>query len=129
MEIIISLMLAYLLTGISLTAYDFSSHPLDQKGYVSDKNYTKVPLVVIAWPFFAIIDIYFKQKTHKSGARFCFGVILLTGATFIWLKLFYVLSHFLFESNAVCYLISVVAMLLSSPYLVAFTMPPHRTNS
>lgn len=128
MEIIILILLAYLLTGLSLTAYDFSAHPLDRKGYVSDKNYTKVALVILAWPFFASIDVYFKVKFHKSGARYFFGVILLAVATFLWTRLFFSLSHFLFDSNVVCYSITVVPMLLASPYLVYFTMPPHRPN-
>lgn len=128
MEIIILILLAYLLAGLSLSAYDFSAHPLDRKGYVSNKNYTKVALVILAWPVFTSIDVYFKAKYHKSGARYFFGVIMLAGATFLWARLFYLLSHFLFDSNLVGYLISVVATLLVSPYLLAFTMPPHRPN-
>lgn len=119
---------AYLLTGISLSAYDFSAHPLDRKGYVTDKNYIKVAIVILAWPIFSIIEAYFKVKIHKSGARYFFGVIFLAVATFLWARLFFILAHFLFNSNFICYSITIATMLVASPFLTYLCMPSRRPN-
>jgi hypothetical protein len=128
METIALIILAYLVTGLSLSAYDFSAHPIDRKQYVQNKNFLLVAFVICAWPLYTILEVYIRLRYGKSGARYLYGVVLLAAGTFFWGRLFYVLTHLVVPNSMVSLVITVVTMLLVSPYLVRFSLPAHRPN-
>ncbi|WP_286952847.1 MULTISPECIES: hypothetical protein [Aminobacterium] len=84
---LISIILAYVVTGISITGYDFSTPPLHRKGYVIQKRYSIAILIWFIWPFTLLTDIRQEQLLYKRGFRYFIGVPLMSLGFFFWGKL------------------------------------------
>ena len=117
---LISIILAYVVTGISITGYDFSTPPLHRKGYVIQKRYSIAILIWFIWPFTLLTDIRQEQLLYKRGFRNFIGVAL---GFFFWGKLLIVVFTKFTGNIVFSSIVSFVIMLLLSPFFGAITMP------
>lgn len=118
-------LLAYIITGIALSAYDFSAPAMYKKIYVLDKNYKVMLLNWFLWPVLSIQDVYFSLKEGKSGIRYGAGVLILFVALLLWGHFVYSAVELVTSSLAINYIVCFVALLVLSPVFFGMTLPAH----
>ena len=117
--------LAYLLTGIALTGYDFSAPAAERKMYVLRRNYAVATITWFVWPITVVHEALTERKMNGRYWRFLIGVFVLSVAMYLWTTMAYLLCLWLIGSAWVALIVTTVAMLLFSPIITAIAMPPY----
>jgi hypothetical protein len=123
---IILLTMAYLITGVALTGYDFSAPPIDRKGYVIQKNYKVAVLIFFLWPLAVLHEAYMEHKMRKPYGRYLIGVVFLSVGVYMWAKVVYLICFAIISIELIVFIVTGIAMLFGSPIITAVAMPSHR---
>lgn len=115
--------MAYVLTGISITAYDYAAPRIHRKAYVIKRNIPLTLLLCLIWPFPALIDANDRYNSRKGCARFISGIVSLFCAFYLWGWAISGSMRFLLQNQLLAYAISGVALLFLMPLFTILSMP------
>ena len=126
MESAVLAIVAYVLTGIALTSYDFAAPAMHRKMYVVKRDMCAAFLSSFIWPYSASFEAYQESQLGRSGLRFLLGVVLVVGGLYFWLRLLFALTiSLIVDSVPVAYGVAVVVGTLSCPIFSLVLMPRH----
>ena len=117
---------AYILTGVALTGYDFSAPALHKKLYVIQRNYGAAVRNVFMWPLTAGFEAYQEYRLRRNATRFLLGVVLLAGGLFLWSRFAYLLTLRIIDSEWGALAVATLLGLFLCPIVTAIAMP-HRS--
>lgn len=123
---IILLTMAYLITGVALTVYDFSAPPIDRKGYVIQRNYKVAVLIYFLWPIAVLQEAYMEHKMRKPYARYLIGVAFLSVGIYMWAKVVYLICFAIVSIELIAFIVTGIAVLFGSNITSVVAMPSHR---
>jgi hypothetical protein len=120
-------LLTYLFVGVSLAGYDWLAPPLHRKLYVSARRAGPAVQTWFFWPIVAAFDIRQEWATYdaRAAARYAAGVAMLWVATYLWLRVFFLLPLWFIGWRPLSYFLAVVAAFVAAPLITTLVMPKH----
>ena len=117
--------IAYLLTGIALTSYDFAAPAKHRKAYVISRDMRAAFVSWFIWPYSASFEAYQESRLGRSGGRFMLGVVLVAVGLYLWVLLLLTVTIVVTDWEPLAYGVAVVVGAFSSPLFAAVLMPRH----
>ena len=114
--------MAYILTGISITAYDYAAPAIHRKGYVIRRDVPLTLVLCLIWPLAVLIDARDRCRV-RQGARFISGIVSLFCAFYLWGWAISCGVNLLFKSQSMAYAISGISLLFLTPLFTVLSMP------
>lgn len=120
---LVLLVMAYVLTGISITAYDYAAPAIHRKGYVIRRNIPLTLALCLIWPLAVSIDVRDSYRGGKGCVRFISGTVSLFCAFYLWGWAISCGMHLLFKNQLLVYAISGSILLFLMPMFTVLSMP------
>jgi len=120
---LVVLIMAYIFTGISTTAYDYAAPPVHRKEYVIRRNVPLTLALCLIWPFAVLIDVRESYRSRKGYVRFISGAIALFCTFYLWGWAISCGACVLLKNQLLAYAISGAALVFLTPVFTILSMP------
>ncbi|MDD4195267.1 MAG: hypothetical protein PHT96_02505 [Syntrophorhabdaceae bacterium] len=120
---LVLLIMAYIFTGMSITAYDYAAPALYRTAYVIGRNIPLTLVLCLIWLFPVAIDARNSCRTGKGCVRFVPGIVSLFCAFYLWGWAVSCGVHLVLKSQLFAYAISGIVLIFLTPIFTVLPMP------